>query len=189
MVAELNISGERYGLLVSIHKVGVKVFPAGQRRSIWRFRCDCGNEVDKTLMDVRRGDTKSCGCVKRKNIPTNTLPVGEASFNGLFVHYKRSAKSRGYEWCIEKEFFRKITKQPCHYCGSDPFGRHLTHASANGHYVFSGLDRVNNKVGYVESNVVPCCSICNRAKAALDAAVFLEWAKKVALHNSGNKNG
>jgi hypothetical protein len=33
---------------------------------LWTFRCDCGNEVTKEGVAVRRGYTKSCGCLQRE---------------------------------------------------------------------------------------------------------------------------
>lgn len=30
---------------------------------IWHFECDCGNEIDVLGVAVRRGNTKSCGCL------------------------------------------------------------------------------------------------------------------------------
>lgn len=33
---------------------------------LYEFRCDCGNQHFATLTAVRRGNTKSCGCLKRE---------------------------------------------------------------------------------------------------------------------------
>jgi len=41
------------------------------------------------------------------------LLEGEASFNFLFGIYKRNAKRRDISFEIEKEFFRKTTKENC----------------------------------------------------------------------------
>lgn len=29
----------------------------------WLFRCDCGNEIEAIVYNVRNGHTKSCGCL------------------------------------------------------------------------------------------------------------------------------
>jgi hypothetical protein len=33
-------------------------------RAFWRCRCDCGNEVDVRLTNIKSGNTASCGCKK-----------------------------------------------------------------------------------------------------------------------------
>ena len=39
--------------------------------SIWRFRCDCGYVIEVLASSVRRGNTKSCGCIRREGGPKN----------------------------------------------------------------------------------------------------------------------
>lgn len=51
---------------------------------------------------------------------------------------------------------------------------------SNGFYVFNGLDRVDNKVGYTLDNVVPACKICNHAKVDMSYDEFMEWVARVA---------
>lgn len=38
-------------------------------RSFWRCRCDCGNETVVLADNLKRGNTKSCGCLKRSRAP------------------------------------------------------------------------------------------------------------------------
>lgn len=55
-----DISGRRNGMLVAIE-------PTGEIRnhsSVWRFKCDCGNEIEATEEAVLWGGKISCGCMK-----------------------------------------------------------------------------------------------------------------------------
>lgn len=36
----------------------------GRRNSVWRVRCDCGTERDVVSTVLRRGESKSCGCLR-----------------------------------------------------------------------------------------------------------------------------
>jgi len=36
--------------------------PLGEWPSMWRCRCDCGDEITATTCDVREGRIRSCGC-------------------------------------------------------------------------------------------------------------------------------
>lgn len=72
----------------------------------------------------------------------------------MFNRARSAAKSRGLEWTVTVAQFEELRKNPCYYCGGE-----LPEA---GH----GLDRVENCVGYVIENVVPCCASCNVKKGA-----------------------
>lgn len=63
MGAYLDISGKRYGRLVAIERCK----PEKGKRTVWMCVCDCGNEANVNLGDLRSGGTKSCGCYRREN--------------------------------------------------------------------------------------------------------------------------
>lgn len=57
-----DITGQRFGYLVAL-------YPTDRRASngsvIWHCICDCGNECEITLSNLKRGHTRSCGCRHR----------------------------------------------------------------------------------------------------------------------------
>lgn len=55
---KLDITGEKYNRLTAIKFVGNNKW--GQRD--WLFQCDCGKKHIASLIVVRRGSCKSCGC-------------------------------------------------------------------------------------------------------------------------------
>ncbi len=78
----LKTKAERYGrLTVVLRGAGFKVYPSGQKRRLWKFRCDCGKLVEVPAARVRSGHTKSCGCLKR-DAPTK----GRAIWLSRFKH-------------------------------------------------------------------------------------------------------
>lgn len=54
--------GEQFGLLKVIREVE-SVFHNNINYRQFELECECGNVVVKKLRDLRRGDTKTCGCV------------------------------------------------------------------------------------------------------------------------------
>ena len=46
----------------------------------------------------------------------------------------------------------------------------------------NGIDRVNNKLGYLLGNVVACCNACNVSKMERTESEFEEWALRLADH-------
>lgn len=55
----VNISNQRFGRLIAIEPLG-----SDKHHSIiWKCKCDCGNIVNVDGRSLRRGMTRSCGCL------------------------------------------------------------------------------------------------------------------------------
>lgn len=74
-----DITGQKFNMLTALEFVEM----GGRRGSIWRFRCDCGNIVERPATSVMTGNAKSCGCLKRTSKIRNDL-TGRR-FGKLFV--------------------------------------------------------------------------------------------------------
>ena len=60
-ISRRDFTGQRFGRLTAISRVTEYGKPTK-----WRFRCDCGNEVEINIYSVLSGLTKSCGCIRRE---------------------------------------------------------------------------------------------------------------------------
>jgi hypothetical protein len=89
-----------------------------------------------------------------------------------------AAKKRGYIWDISKELFLELSQQNCFYCGKEPSNQHASSQKYN------GLDRVNNKIGYIPNNVVTCCYTCNSMKGKLSTTEFYNHIKSIIKHSN-----
>ncbi len=109
----------------------------------------------------------------------------EANFRQYFVSSKRAAKKRRLSFSLTSERFREITSSPCHFCGYPPSRayQHNLKRLRGAPYMCHGIDRFDNKRGYEEGNVVPCCWICNRAKGSLTVEEFLLYALTLYNHS------
>lgn len=56
-----DVTGKKFGKLVALERIG----QTGKREAIWRCACECGKEVGVRLANLRNGNTKSCGCLRR----------------------------------------------------------------------------------------------------------------------------
>lgn len=169
-----DLLGKKFGKWLILKEI------EGQRDRMFLCRCDCGKEKTVFLASLVNGTSKSCG-------HAHDLPVGEASFRALYRYTKCNAGYRGVDFCLSLEFFRWITKQNCHYCGAEPsqvYGkkRPAQKHQYNGLYTYNGVDRVDNNVGYLEYNCVPCCGNCNNMKSAWDVNEFKSWIVTVYNH-------
>ena len=156
----------------------VEFIETKSKRSIWKVKCHCGNIFKTCASDINRGHTKSCGCSKGSG---NKLPYSKASFNALYKAYKYKANKRGIEFILTQEEFGRLTKCNCRYCGIAP-QQIFFNRKGNGPYIYNGIDRVNNAIGYTISNVVACCGQCNHAKMTLILTDFKEWVGRLSEH-------
>ena len=63
------------------------------------------------------------------------------SIRGRYSHYKVRAKQDRKEFKLSLNDFKEFWQKPCYYCGSD--------------IKTIGLDRLNNHIGYIKSNLNP----------------------------------
>jgi hypothetical protein len=119
------------------------------------------------LRKIRRGIIAG---IKKPKAPKLVIPKKKNySTPGLrYKQYRVGARKRGFLFEVTRPLFDEITSGACHYCG--------------GNYERMGIDRVNNELGYVDGNMVPCCAVCNRMKSTQTKDGFIEHCKKIADH-------
>lgn len=64
MGAPLDLINKTFGRLTVMSRAENRLMPNGDSRRAWNCKCECGNEIVATTMDLRSGDVKSCGCLK-----------------------------------------------------------------------------------------------------------------------------
>lgn len=183
-----DLSGLRFGRLEVLNSY-TAINKNGKNDHYWLCKCDCG-----TIKGIRRNSLLngciSCGCyrseyIKNKNKQRRHLP-GEKPRKDLFDAYKRQAFSRNLNFDISEEEFNKLTKENCYYCNSTPSNIRKNNKFIEDKqdvYIYNGIDRIDNNIGYKLSNCVSCCKKCNYGKLNMNKNEFLEWIKNVYNHS------
>lgn len=140
-------------------------------------RCDCGNEKEVVCASLRMGDSNSCGCLRGFD------DVQQSNINKIIGRYKINAQKSDRTWDLPYETVVGLLFSSCSYCGLPPSNvdRHGRKSLK-----YSGIDRVDNKQGYIPTNVVSCCKICNLAKHTLTKETFLSWINRVFKNQEKN---
>lgn len=73
-----DLTGERFGLLTVIE-------PSEKTVGKWICRCVCGKMIEATTRNLCSGNTKSCGCIRKKREHTNAW-MSLPSRSGQRVH-------------------------------------------------------------------------------------------------------
>lgn len=141
-----DLTGQKFGRLTAVCPVGSK-----NGRVVWRFRCDCGSEVDRIGCYVTGGEMKSCGCFKAETLKKQQQPRHGMSNTRLYriwrgfkkrftvptAHAYENYGGRGITVCSE-------------WLGS--FEAFMEWALANGYKEMLTLDRIDNDRGYFPDN-------------------------------------
>lgn len=114
----------------------------------------------------------------------------------LWRQYRKSARKRGLLFDLPFETFVDITQHNCYLCGVKPNQVYVHNKNLNRYtkdpFVYNGIDRCVNEVGYVTGNLAASCGTCNMAKSFLDIETFLKYIKRAYEFNFGKrkrKNG
>ena len=136
--------------------------------------CTCGKEKSIALDNIKGNRIKSCGHVKSENEEDYGI---DGSSKNLFNKYKRQAKYRNLEFSIDYLSFCKLTSSACFYCGQLPITNYTYRNKPP--YIYNGIDRVNNLLGYTQENSVACCPICNFMKGNKNQDDFFKKIKEI----------
>lgn len=170
-----DIIGNKFGKLKVI-KVSGNRGNRGQIRYV--CLCDCGNNHEVSGESIRKGHTKSCGCLVNEINRYNCIEDREHAtwkqlYNSTIV--KRSKKN-GYTTDIQLLEFINISKKSCYYCGLDSSNTIKDRSKKSNLTInFNGIDRIDSNIGYTSSNVVSCCKYCNFAKNNMTQKEFKEF--------------
>jgi hypothetical protein len=190
MSKRLDLIGKKFGKLTVIKrtKLILKRIRSGRAENLQEYEClcDCGEIKLVTCHDLKRvlkgSGTSSCGCSMRK-VSGNW----SSAFNIVWKNYVCHAKRANRDFKLTKEEFFSLTSSNCHYCGVAPHLIKKTKSKRNPTtYTYNGIDRVDNNIGYVYSNCVSCCEVCNRMKLTMGLYIFLEHIKRIYKHSINN---
>lgn len=151
------------------------------KRICFNTTCICGKTFHPRTESVLDGKSKSCGC-KRGDLISNANKLDDnmGMINIIYHNYKGNAITRNLEFNLSLDKFKKFIFADCKYCGRPPKNSRIIkydkkRRRREKYLKYNGIDRTDNNIGYIESNCVTCCIICNRAKSNLSTIEFDEW--------------
>lgn len=146
MAKFIDISNQKYGRLCAIRRVDNNK----HNQVCWLCRCECGNEIIVTTIDLRRGHTKSCGCLRKEIVGATHR-----------THGKRHTRLHSI-WATMKERCDLKKRRDYKYYGGrgitvcdewrNDFQAFYDWAMANGYLDDLTIDRIDVNGNYEPSN-------------------------------------
>ncbi len=164
-----DLTDQRFGKLVVVNRVDNK-----NGRAAFLCKCDCGEFREVPSKNLKNGDARSCGCSRRKYHPS------ESSAKLVY----RAKYSDGD---LSFEDFMKLSALNCHYCNLPPSNNrnmflttktNTEFSLTNGNFNYNGLDRIDSNFPHNFNNLVPACSMCNKAKSDMAVEEFKKFIFK-----------
>jgi hypothetical protein len=106
----------------------------------------------------------------RENNPEKVAENNEnkkKSIPASFYMYQKRAEEYRLPFEFTLDMFESLVRQPCYYCAI---------IQEKG---FNGIDRKNQKEGYIGENCVSCCKVCNFIKGSLDNITFVQRVEHI----------
>jgi 5-methylcytosine-specific restriction endonuclease McrA len=160
---------------------------------VWKYQrsnyyylcqCDCGKRKIIVKESIRNGETKSCGCYRRKLCgKSHRKEKFMSSARAIYRLLKIRAKNKLQPFKLSFIDFVHIARKNCFYCGKRPSQVMQSHKNHYyGTFYYNGIDRINSQKGYIKTNVITCCKYCNYAKNDLTTTRFFNHIKKIYEH-------
>jgi 5-methylcytosine-specific restriction endonuclease McrA len=96
-------------------------------------------------------------------MPSNpwNVPKIPRCYKTAWRYHRKNCLRRGVSNRISFAAFCALIASNCVYCGKYPRN---TVRYKNFTFLYQGIDRMDNRLGYVPGNVVACCAECNSIK-------------------------
>lgn len=184
-----NLIGMTFTRLTPTERIGGEP-PRWETRYV--CACSCGATVVVKHGALQSGNTKSCGCIQRRQPKACVCGCGQIvkpgdvgikghssrkrPYGAIYKRLENSSRERNLgEHLTYEEFLSFVAVTNCHYCGCIvEWTAHNASKMGSGY----NLDRKDNDQGYTKDNLVVCCVRCNRGKGKW--FTYDEWSRMAA---------
>lgn len=119
----------------------------------------CKRDHNRAFLETHPGYANRARARYRRKYPHKMKEL-HRRLTGRFSSGKTQAKRREVPWALSLDRYVELIAESCHWCGGE--------LNETG----TGLDRLDNRLGYVEGNVVPSCWHCNTLKGRIEGLGF-----------------
>ena len=141
----IDLTGQKFGRLTVLYRYGYS--NENKKHITWMCKCDCGNQKVVNGDDLKRGSTKSCGCLKSE---------GNNKKHGLSYSKLRNSYRAMKERCTLKthKHYKNYGGRGIKVCDewANSFETFAQWALENGYKEGLTIDRINVDGNYEPSN-------------------------------------
>ncbi len=143
----IDITGQKFNRLTVIKKAYSKNW-----KTYWECKCECGRKTIVLKDNLKKGNTKSCGCLKKENPPRLTHGMSNTTFYLVWCNMKNRCLNpnvyaykdygdRGIKICNNWLVFTNFR--------DDMYNVYLEHTKNN---KSTTIERIDNEGNYCKTN-------------------------------------
>lgn len=179
-----NMIGKKYHMLTikNLYKKGKRVFA--------QCACECGEEKNIRIDDIKSGRAVSCGCHSKNR--WNMVGEKNPYFQGVkelsktkYSEIKKQAIKRGKKFTLSIDYLWDLFEKQNRKCALSgleiKFGR-----NGYSNETSASLDRIDNNKDYIEGNVRWVLKDINMIRGSYNNDYFINLCKAVANNNIEN---
>jgi hypothetical protein len=152
MPKALDLSGQRFDRLVVLELDEIKRNSNGKTIRYWKCICDCGKTVTVSTQNLRQGNTKSCGCLKKAFVSQINYKHGKKGTR-LYNVWKDMKKRCYYSKASNYKYYGGRNITICdEWLGEYGFENFSLWALANGYSDELTIDRIDSNKNYCPEN-------------------------------------
>lgn len=143
----IDLTGQRFGRLTVIERVQPR---QGSTNARWKCICDCGNEALVRGTTLRRGESKSCGCLRSEIQKEKMTTHGHSKCRLATIWYKMRERCL----CTTIPGYANYGGRGITICDEwlNSFKAFYDWAMANGYREDLSIDRIDNDGNYCPEN-------------------------------------
>jgi hypothetical protein len=183
-----NLQDQKFGRLLVLEEE--VVFRSGRNRRFCKCVCDCGNECKVSVYSLKKGVTKSCGCLMRESrgeggIRQSHSWKGHGNVSGsCFIFIKKAAEARNIVFQISAEYLDSIFNGKCNLSNIDISLPKFRRDVYKNHT--ASLDRIDPSVGYLEGNLQWLHQDVNKIKTNQNQDNFLSICNEIKKYHGSS---
>ena len=98
---KVDITGQRFGKLIALYPIYSQ---DRTKHTKWHCKCDCGNQIDVDLGNLRQGFSQSCGCVSSKQEEKIIKLLTKNNINFEYQKRFQNFKEKEFDFYIENKY-------------------------------------------------------------------------------------
>lgn len=106
--SRIDLTGQRFGKLIALYPI---YFEEKDKHTIWHCKCDCGNECDIDMGNLRSGKSQSCGCTQSKQEENIIKLLVKNNISFQYQYRFKDFQTKEFDFYIENKYIIEFDGQ------------------------------------------------------------------------------